>query len=78
MGLALCISGTLLEGRVHYVRTRPLRFQHTLSECLALLHVEVPRGNLSRVNNKVLPLYDVPLGDVCSDNLLNFPFRGVI
>jgi len=47
---------------LHYVRTHPLEFQHTLSECLALLHMEVPRGNLSHVNNTVLPLYDVPRG----------------
>ncbi len=40
--------------------------------------MEVPRGNLSRVNNTVLPLYDVPRGDVCSDNLLDFPCRGAI
>ena len=33
--------------RVHYLRTCALGFQHTLSECLALvLHVEVPGGNI--------------------------------
>jgi hypothetical protein len=77
VGLALCISGTL-EGRVHYVRTRPLRFQHTLSECLALLHVEVQGGIYSRFNNTALPRCDVPRGDVCSGNLQDFPFRGAI
>jgi hypothetical protein len=34
----------ILVVRVHYIRTRPFEFQHTLSECCDLLHVEVPGG----------------------------------
>ena len=65
--------------RVRYIRTHPVGFQHTLSECLALvLHVEVSGGNLSRVNNTALPQCDVHPGDVCSGNWQDFPFRVAI
>jgi hypothetical protein len=62
--------------RVRYVHTHPLGFQHTLSECSVDLHVEVPWGNFPRVNNMAAPRYDVPQGDVYSDNLQGFPSRG--
>ena len=64
--------------RVCYVHTRPLGFQHNLSECLDLLYVEVPGENLSRVNNTALPWCDVHQGDVCSGNPQDFSFRGAI
>jgi hypothetical protein len=40
------------------------------------VHVEVPRGNFSRVNNTALPRYDEPPGDVYFDNPQDFPSLG--
>jgi hypothetical protein len=84
----LYVHGELLTGKcsglvglavwVHYICTPKGGFQHTLSECLALLPLVIPRENQFCVNTMGERPGDVSLCGVCFDNLHNSFVRGAI
>ncbi len=72
--LALCIRGALGKGTLC---TYPsLRVQHTLSEYYDSALLVSTRENYPCVNTTVWLWRGVNLCDVCSGNLIDFPFRG--
>ncbi len=62
--------------RVPYVGTRPLGFQHTLSDCWVLKPAVIPGKNSPCVDTMVVPQHGVPQGDVYSGNLQDLPDLG--
>jgi hypothetical protein len=84
----LYVNGALLTGRcsglvglaagVHYVCTPQGGSQHTLSECLALLPLVIPRENLFCLNTMGKWPGDVRLCGVCFDNLQDSLVRDAI
>jgi hypothetical protein len=49
-----------------------LKCSNTPFQCYAILHLEVPGGNLSRVGNMASPLYDVLPGGAYFGNQQDF------
>ncbi len=84
----LYVHGELLTGKcsglvglmvgVHYVCTPQGGSQHTLSECLVLLSLVIPRENLFHVSTTGKPLDDGSLCGACFDSLQDFLAQGAI
>jgi hypothetical protein len=82
------VHGALLTGKcsglvglavgLHYVFTPQGGSQHTLSECLVLLPLVIPRENLFHVSTTGGPLDDWSLCGACFDSLQDFLAQIVI